>query len=57
MELNERKATRHMAKRRDPPSRKCQTFAMCGTGSDSKAGENTSVAAVDARDVMGSEAD
>ena len=28
---------------KDIPSRKCQTFAMCGTGSDSKAGELVSV--------------
>jgi hypothetical protein len=26
-------------------SRKCQTFAMCGTGSDSKAGEHVSISA------------
>ena len=27
----------------DLPGRKCQTFAMCGTGSDSKAGGDVSV--------------
>ena len=27
------------------PSRKCQTFAMCGTGSDSKADEHVSTSA------------
>lgn len=27
------------------PSRKCQTFAMCGTGSDSKAAREVSIGA------------